>query len=595
MVMLTSANLFILIGAVILVSGIMCYLFSFFKQPLIVSYIISGLILRLFGSNFLQHDIITIFSEFGIAFLLFIVGLELNLEKIKEVKNVAIIGGLLSTFAVFIIGFLLYLLYFSELIPALYFGIIFSFSSTMVLIKILSDKRELDTIHARIMIGILILQDIIAIFILAFFENLNNISITVVLIQLLKLFLLLLFTYIFTRYINKRVFEFAARKTELLFIISLSYAFLFGIISSNIGNILGLIINMFNINLSSGIKNVLYSGFSISIGSFLAGFSLANLPYRLEIIGKIKPLRDFFSILFFISLGMQITSLKSNYIGFLIIALIIIFTVKPFINMLTVAIFGFRKRTSFLTGSALIPISEFGLILAYLGLDKGIVNTQFLSLTIYLMIITVIISSYILHYNSKIYHLIRKKLDWLDKIVLNDVETNLQNINKVHKEHIVLCGYNRTGYSLLKKIMELNLDVIVVDYNPEVINKLKRLNVPYIYGDISDPEIIERLNLESAIAVISTVQDLEDNIYLIREVRKRNKKALIFVTSNQIDEAFKLYEEGADYVILPHFLGGDHASIVLEKYINKIDEIINYKISHIKELEHRKKLGHEYY
>ncbi len=591
-----STGVFLSIGTIIILSSTLAYIFRKLKQPTIIAYLLSGIIFKLLISQYFSIDstFVEALSEFGVAFLLFIVGLELNLNKIKSVKKVAILGGLISTFASFIMGALLFSIFSKDWTKIIYFGVIFCFSSTMVIVKQLFDKKEIDTIHARIIIGILLLQDIVAIFALTVLENLNALSPTIFLIQFLKIVLLLGIVVFFSKKVNKHIFHDAARNQELLFVISLSYAFLFGILALKIGYIFEFFVRIFGIAVSENLSRVILSGFSISIGSFLAGVSLANLPYNLEIASKIRPIRDFFSIIFFVSLGLQIEKLSPTYFKIFILAFIISVIGKPIVHTLTTSIFGYKRRTSFLVGINMVPISEFGLIIAYLGYANGFLSSEFISMIIFLMVSTVIVSSYLSLNGTKIFYKIKNKIKFLDwnKKVEEEEESVINEANQ-KESLILLCGYNRTGYSLLKRIRELGRDVLVIDYNPDVIDRLKRMGVPCIYGDISEDEILDNINFKNVSIVISTIQEVEDNLLLLSKIKNKNSKALVFMTANQIDDALLLYEEGADYIILPHFLGGEHASILLERIIKDPNLILTNKLQHIEELSKRKELGHD--
>ncbi|MDK2849436.1 MAG: hypothetical protein PWR32_103 [Candidatus Woesearchaeota archaeon] len=592
-----GTSVFLSIGIIMILSSTLAYLFRKIKQPTLIAYLLSGIIFKLVISRYLniESTFVESLSELGVAFLLFIVGLELNLNKVKSVKKVAIFGGLVSTTLSFLMGLILFLPFSKDWIKILYFAIIFCFSSTMVIVKQLFDRKEIDTIHARIMIGILLLQDILAIFALTVLENLKGLSISVFLIQFIKIFTLLAIIVLFSKKINKHIFHDAARNQELLFVMSLSYAFLFGILALKIGVIFDFFIKLFGLSLNETLSKVLLSGFSISIGSFLAGVSLANLPYNLEIASKIRPIRDFFSIIFFVSLGLQIESMSPTYFKIFLIAFLASVIGKPIINTLTTSFFGYKRRTSFLVGINMIPLSEFGLIIAYLGYAKGYLSSEFISMVIFLMISTVIVSSYLSKSGTKIFYKIKNKikfLDWKNNSETQEEENVISALNQ-KDGFILLCGYNRTGYSLLKRIRELNKDVLVVDYNPDVIDRLKRMNVPCIYGDISEDEILDSIDFSKVSIVISTIQEVDDNLLLLSKIKSKNKKALIFMTANQIDDALILYENGADYIILPHFLGGEHASMLLERILNQPDIILTNKLQHIEELIRRKELGHD--
>ncbi len=561
-----TQNIFFDIGFIVILSAMLACIARLLKQPLIPAYVIAGIILGPYLGFITNIDVINNLSEIGIAFLLFIVGLEIDIKKLKDVGLIASIGGLFQIAAVFILTFIISSLLGFYAIESAYLGLIVAFSSTMVVVKLLSDKREIDTLHGRIIIGILLLQDIIAIFALSIL-NRGSFSAESLVLSLFKGAIVIIVSFVVGRYILPPLFKFAAASQELLFIASIAVAFLFSMIINSIG-------------------------FSIAVGAFIAGITL-NVPYNIEIIGKIKPLRDFFSVLFFVSLGTQL-SLKTLgiIIGPLIIFILLVILLKPLIIMFLCSFFGFSKRNSFISAISLGQISEFSLILAAIGMSSGYISQDVFSLTVLLAVITIIITTYFINYSDSIYRSFAPMLGFFDK--LTSAYQSLEYIPRKMKKYVVLCGYNRIGYSIIKSLRKMRKSHIVVDFNPEIIKKLIAEKVPCLYGDVGDIEILQRLNLKDASMVISTVPDKNDNMLLIREAKKSNKKVVVFVTGSQIDEALELYNAGADYVILPHFLGGEHVSLILETFGKDLNKIIDNKVRHLEELKNRKIMGHEH-
>jgi len=336
-----------------------------------------------------------------------------------------------------------------------------------------------------------------------------------------------------------------------------------------------------------------YLGFSIAIGAFIAGVSLANLPYNIQIIGKVKSLRDFFSVMFFVSLGMELLLSTFDFIlRPLVVLLLLVVIVKPLIIMFTTAFFGYKKRTSFLTSISLAQISEFSLIIVAQGLILGHISQEIFSLAVLLAIGTITLTTYFVKYENSIYGRISNYLNIFDKMTENKNE--LEYMPKKGKNEIILCGYNRIGYNIIKTLLKVKKRVLVVDFNPETIKSLISQKIPSLYGDVGDLEILERLNFKKAKMVISTIPTKMDNILLIRTARKENKNIMIFVTAGQIKEALQLYDAGADYVVLPHFLGGNHISLLIEDFTEDVNRIIEHKMKHIEELKERHALGHEH-
>jgi len=561
-------NMFYDIGLMIVIAAAFAFLVKLIRQPLIPAYVLAGILLGPTLGLITDMGTIKILSEMGITFLLYIVGLEIDFRKLRNVGLVATLGGTIQILVLFSIGLITAAILGFLPMEALYIGIVLSFSSTMVVVKLLSDKRELDTLHGRIIVGILLTEDFYAILALSVLPILNKFSILLLVASILKGIGVVIIAFIASKFLFPHLFKFAAKSQELLFLLSLGVCFLFAALFS-------------------------YVGFSIVIGAFMAGVTLANLPYNVEIISKVSSLKDFFATIFFVSLGLQLilSSVVKIVIPVILFLLLILF-IKPIITLFICSFFGYEKRTSFLTSFSLNEISEFSLIIAAQGLILGQISQEVFSLTVILAITTIVATSYFFNFHDPLYRKALRLLAFFDRFPIAEFE--LESMPKTVRNHVIICGYNRIGYSIVKKLRSLRKKILVVDFNPEVIKKMIQQNIPSIYGDIGDIELLRRLNLKSAKMVISTVPTMQDNLLLIRQAREYKKDIIIYVTANHIEEALALYDAGADYVILPHFLGGEHVSLLIDAFTGDINKIIENKLNHINELKTRKELGHEH-
>jgi len=560
------------IGLIVIVATLIGFVIKLFKQPMIFAYMLAGLILgpHVMG-KIVNQDTILGLSELGITFLLFIVGLEFNLKKLKEVSRVVFFGGSIQVFGTALIGIIASLWLGFKLIEATYIGLIIALSSTLVVVKWLADKKEIDTLHGRIVIGILILQDIIAIIALTFFSNINNFSFTGLGIAILKGIVLVLSAYILNRPLQK-IFAFASKFGELLFISSLSLCFVFAFIAQ-------------------------YLGFSISIGAFLAGIMIANLPYSLELIGKIKSIANFFTVLFFASLGLQLSIPSiSKIVVPVIVMLAIVLIIKPLLTIFAVKIFGYKSKTAFLSGVSLAQTSEFSLIIAALGVAQGHISQEIFAMAIVLTVITIGASSYLIKYGNLIYYKIGKYIFIHERLShKNAADQGQETDDKESSGHkissdIIIFGYEGVDHSLVERFKSMKKSITVVDLEPDVIRRLKAVGIKCIYGDPSEFEIINKLDLENSEVIISTIHDVVSNLHLIRKTRENNKKAIIISAANRIKESLELYEAGADYVVLPHLLGESQVSVVVENFSKDINTLIASKLKHIDELKKREEL-----
>ena len=325
----------------------------------------------------------------------------------------------------------------------------------------------------------------------------------------------------------------------------------------------------------------------MEIGALLAGITLSVSPYRYEISSKMRPLRDFFIVLFFILLGAQMCFADiSRYVVPILILSAFILIGNPLIVMILMGLLGYTKRNSFLAGLTVAQISEFSLILIALGVKEGHLTNEILSFVTAIGLITITGSSYMILYANKIYpHLSRylgifeRKGEKVDEHKYHDHETY----------DIILFGYNHVGYDLLESLKKIKKRFLVVDYNPEIIVSLAKEGIDCRYGDVSDSELLNELNLSKVKMIVSTIPDFDTNVLLINKIRESNKKAVIIVISHQTDEAIELYDKGATYVIMPNFLGGQHASTLIERYELDLNEFLKEKVAHIEHLRNRKK------
>ncbi|MBW2963446.1 cation:proton antiporter [Candidatus Woesearchaeota archaeon] len=555
-------NIFLEIGIIIIAATLLAMLARFLKQPLIIAYIFAGVVIGPIGLGWIQsQEMISLFSELGIVFLLFIVGLQLDLRKLKNVGWQASIIGLAQVIFTAGIGFFIARVYFSDLI-SFYIAVALAFSSTVIVVKLLSDKNEINTLHGRISIGVLLIQDLVAILILIFVSSIDNLSTTLFLsgfYRILTLFTVALIAYVL---IMPYIFRKIGQSRELLLITALAWAFGMTLLAN-------------------------YLQVSTAIAALLAGISLAGTPYSIEIVGRVKPLRDFFVTIFFVSLGMQVALAPlQKYFVPIVVFCVFVLLGNPFILYVVMKLLKYKPRTSFLVSVSMAQISEFSIVLVALGLSLGHLNQEIVSIIAVIATVTIGLSTYFIIYDDWLF----RKFKFVFKV---KSEEKLQYLPKKQYD-VILAGYNRIGYSIFNKLKSMKKRVLVVDYNPEVVKSLIEEEKPCIYGDVGDLEVIDKMNLKHAKMLISTVPDIYDNLLMVKKLKEANPRALAILTANQIEEALRLYEKGADYVIMPHFLGGEHVSFLVEKYGKDLNKILRKKLEHIEELKRRQSIGHEH-
>ncbi len=512
------------------------------KQPLIVGYIITGI---LAGPHFLNvfqsTEHIEVFSKIGITTLLFIVGLHMNPKVIKEIGKVSLLTGIGQVLFTTLTGFALAIILGIERIAAIYISIALTFSSTIIILKLISDKGDLHKLYGKIAIGFLLVQDIVATIALLVISSLTQSQNTDLLPFSLQLTVkgLLLFVNlsIISMYTMPKISKFIASSQELLFLFSLSWGL--------------------------GLASVFYIlGFSVEIGALVAGVVLSMTPFAYEAGSRLKPLRDFFIILFFISLGSQMVfeNIAELILPVLIFSIFVLVG-NPIIMIVIMNLLGFKRKTNFMTGIAIAQISEFSLILATVGFNAGHIDQRTLSIITMVGLITIPASTYLIYNSDFLYQRFEKFLKLLE------LRKNTKKENRGDDEiyELILFGFDRAGNDFVSAFKKLDKSFIVIDFNPESITKLEESGIPYRYGDAEDVEFLEELSLNKAKLIVSTIPDAKTNLLLTKFVHEVNPKAILIILTYDKKEAKKLYDAGATYIVVPHYLGAAHITNIINK------------------------------
>jgi Kef-type K+ transport system membrane component KefB len=523
------------IGIMIIMAGLLAFIFKMLKQPRIPAYIIAGIILGPLSLGLIQNSgVILALSEIGVAFLLFFAGLEIDFKNLRRVGKITLTAGLIQMGMMAIITILLMFFWKFNNLEIIHIILVVAFSSTMVVIKILSDKEELNTLHGRIIVGILLMQDIAAIIALTILTT--NLNTGAVLIALGKAVLFVIFGIVLAK-ISGPIFKISAKSSELILIISLAFLFLFTISAYSFG-------------------------LSLVIGAFFAGVALANSPFKVDIKGRIHPLRDFFGAILFVSLGMQLVWIPKEYLGLFFMLMVLIIIIKPIVLILSVRFLGYTNRTAFLTGNSLGQSSEFALILLTQGLMLSQITKELFSVLVFVAVLSMSLTVYFMQYESKIYKIFLFPARLFEKVPARKEELNY---GVVKNKKVIIFGCHRTGTLILKKFASIKDEILVIDFNPDIIRSLINKKVPCLYGDFANPEIIEKIKFMSPEVIISTIPDHEDNLNLVEKTRRISRKTIIIVMAEHIHEALELYKKGADYVILPKIIGGIKVNELMEQ------------------------------
>ncbi|HAU65824.1 MAG: Transporter, CPA2 family [Candidatus Uhrbacteria bacterium GW2011_GWF2_39_13] len=533
-------ELFFEIGIVLVIAAVLSMVLYRLRQPLIVAYIITGILVGP-GLLALTHspEVFDVMSQIGVAFLLFTVGLGLNWQNVKDVGGIAFITGVGQVLFTSAVGFFVGTLIGFDAVTSIYLGVAFAFSSTIIIIKLLMDKEDLDTLYGRISVGFLLVQDFIAMLILLglnAFGSGTGIKIIFLTIGLKALILIPALWLISTKLLPP-VLKYVARSQELLFIFSVAWCFF----------VAGALV---------------FAGFGVELGALMAGITLSSSVYYRQINARIRPLRDFFLIMFFIVLGTRLglDQLSTTIIPALLFSLFVLVG-NPLLMMFIMRSLGYHPRTGFLCGTTVAQISEFSFIVIITGISIGHLDESILALATAVGIITITGSSYLIAHNEIIFQKIQPLFRWLEP------KTSLSSEHppKYPVSGIVLFGFHRTGLELLSTIKQLKQSYVVVDFDPATIRQLAESGEPSVYGDAGDERFLEELKTDKARLIVSTVPDFVVSAALLTFLQSRSYKGVVIVTVHTHTEAQHCYELGATYVILPSVLSGKKFSEILEK------------------------------
>jgi Kef-type K+ transport system membrane component KefB len=527
------------IGIAIIAATFLGLLTYRIKQPVILGYFLAGaLIGPAIGLKLVTNlENIRVIAEIGLVLLLFVIGLEINLKKIIAAGKQLLVAGIGQFLLCTLVGLGFFLLIgYGVGLDTLYLAIFCAISSTAIVVKLLYDKFELDTLPGRMSLGILIFQDIWAILILAFQPNFKNPQLLLVASALVKILLLLAFGYILSRYVLSYIYTMIAKTPELVVAVSIGWC-----------------------ATMAGTAEVMH--LSKEMGGLIAGVAISNFPYSIHVTAKVLPLRDFFLTLFFISLGMAVPlptfgmlAMAAAIVAFVIVSRFL--TIYPLLSLS-----GSGRRTSFITSLNLAQISEFSLVIASLGLAYGHIGKQLGHLIIYAMAFAAILSSYLIKYNHEIYLLFTKLMDRIGAPGKGEEEV----AEDQHAYPIVLLGFHRAAEAFIDCVSQTNRNllpkILVVDFNPEVLKQLERQQVHAVFGDISSVDTLTHTHIEQAKVIISSIPDMMlkgvSNLWLVQTCRNLAPKAVIVATAETVAQAEALEKAGAHKVILQYYLMGN--------------------------------------
>jgi Kef-type K+ transport system membrane component KefB len=512
------------------------------RQPLIVAFIVVGLLVGPTGLQMVSaHDQIDLLAQVGITILLFLVGLKLDLHLVRRLGPVALATGLGQLGFTIAFGFLIALALGLDALTALYVAVALTFSSTIIIVKLLSDKRELDALHGRIALGFLIVQDIAVVVAMALLGAsgagsggwLAAGTMAGSLVAVMAALLLLM------RYVFPRLVAVLGQSHDLLLIFAVAW----GTGLATLGEV---------------------AGFGKELGAFLAGFSLASAGNR-DLIGeRLSGLRDFLLLFFFIDLGtkLDLSTLGGELWPALVLSLFVLVG-NPLVVLAIMGYMGYRKRTGFLAGLTVAQISEFSILFIAMGISMGHIGESALGLVTLVGLVTITLSTYMILHSGRLYAVAEP---WLGAFERRHPRRELAVEERAHalrQARVVVLGQGRLGRRIAVSLQQAGVAVVGVDFDPETTRRAEEAGITVFPGDAADPEVIRGLPGRPGTYLISTIPKLEPNLALWRGLQATGSQAEVLMAAYSDHDAARLTEAGVQRLLLPYTSAAAYAAEVV--------------------------------
>jgi len=526
------------IAICIIAAWILAVLSQVARQPVLLAYLVAGFIIGPHGFEWITNiqNIRTI-SEIGLSLLLFMIGLEIDLKKMLSAGRVIMLTAAAQILGCVLLGWIVFGLIgpAENRLEALYLGVAAAMSSTVIIVKILYDKRELETLAGRITLGVLVLQDVFVILFLAIQPNLKNPAIGTLMHAFGNVILLLSVAFLASRYVLPPVFRAVARLPELVLVGALAWCLAL-----------------------AGFAGWL--GLSTAMGALIAGVMVSTFPYTLDVVAKVTSIRDFFVTLFFVGLGMEIPMPTWSYVLWTVF--FCLFLVGSRLLTVFPALYSMRQgyRISLLPAINLCQMSELSLVLLALGKANGDVSDNIIGIAAFSFALLAVDSTYAIFKND---YILQKTIPWLNKIGFRDLDQAAPTDGIGEKpKRICLLGFSWTASSLIEEISRdqsaLLPDIVVVDFNPQVYEQLRKRGVQVIYGDITQRDVVHHAGVAECEIIICSLPNMvlkgADNLKMLRQLRELNLEAKIIVHAELLADIPVLYAAGASFVIAPRLL-----------------------------------------
>jgi len=548
MLEIVSISVFYEIAALLVLAASVGLVGVLLRQPLIVSFIVVGILAGPSALNLVQsEEHINLLAELGISILLFLVGLKLDIKLVRTLGPVALMTGLGQVLFTSVIGFGIAKALGLDTITSLYVAVALTFSSTIIIVKLLSDKREIDSLHGRIALGFLIVQDLVVVLAMIVLSAIGvGAEGDSALGDIAQIFasgiVMLIIVGLFIRYIAEPLVERLAQAPELLVCFAIGWAALFAAAGD-------------------------FLGFSMELGGLVAGVSLASTRLREAMAARLAPLRDFLLLFFFIALGAHIdlSLIGQQMWGATILSLFVLIG-NPLIVLSIMGAMGYRKRTGFLAGLTVAQISEFSLIFMAMGISLGHIATESLGLVTLVGLITISLSTYMITYSHQLYTWLEALLQPFERSDTPREAIDQQTTSHDRQFDVLLFGLGRFGGAIALRLQAQGINVLGIDFNPAAVRRWRNENVEVLFGDATDPEFISSLPLNNVKWAVSSIPVHKNGVThddprtaLIHALHNSNFKGKIAVTSHQEEDQQQLLTSGIDLVLLPFQDAADQA------------------------------------
>ncbi len=558
---MAQGNTFYETAAIISLAAVLGVVGQKLRQPLIIMFLATGI---LAGPSVLglihSYEQIELLAHIGISLLLFIVGLRLDLSLIRTTGPVALATGLGQIIFTAVIGFVISLVLGMTVISAAYVSVALTFSSTIIIVKLLSDKKEIDALHGRIAVGFLIVQDIAAILALVALTTFGSAlaqgqsAFTVSVLMASKGIGLLLAVGFLMHYVLPRLMSRLAHSQEMLILFAVAWAVLLAAASE-------------------------WLGFSKEVGAFLAGVSLASSEYRDSISSKLTSIRDFLLLFFFIGLGARLEwSTVGSEVGAAVVLSLFVLIGNPLIVIAIMGYMGYRRRTGFLAGLTVAQISEFSLIVGALGVSLGHISAQTMGLITLVGVVTIFVSTYMILYSQNLYQLLATPLKVFERKNPYREASSDTSIGAIAADAIVV-GLGNYGSGLAERLLDRKMKIIGVDFDPQALERWRARGVPVLYGDMADPDLYEQLPVNRVRWVVSTVRSKDVNLALLHLLRYRGYDVKVALTAANEQEAALYRQAGAHVVLRPFTDAAEQGADALTYATDILPERVDWPVA----------------